>query len=183
MRMTASWSGPHGPTEYKVVARCSVPDGKLPSDRRPDRVKRDVVLRAVKVWPGQGGACGKIGATANLDGSCARRGEQRARRDEETAVRSNKETDEGEKMRCAGENPLTKNTPYKACSGFTHVTARRIAQSPKARLQPFRLPGRAARQLPDQSTTIRVESSSTGDSRLRGALPSRDVSGGRSHLE
>src|SRR6266536_3192813 len=96
MRMTASWSGPHGPTEYKVVARCSVPDGKLPSDRRPDRVK--------------------IGATANLDGSCARRGEQRARRDEETAVRSNKETDEGEKMRCAGENPLTKNTPYKACS-------------------------------------------------------------------
>src|SRR6266496_3394962 len=80
MRMTASWSGPHGPTEYKVVARCSVPDGKLPSDRRPDRVKRDVVLRAVKVWPGQGGACGKIGAKANLDGSCARRGEQRARR-------------------------------------------------------------------------------------------------------
>ena len=134
MRMTASWSGPHGPTEYKVVARCSVPDGKLPSDRRPDRVKRDVVLRAVKVWPGQGGACGKIGATANLDGSCARRGEQRARRDEETAVRSNKETDEGEKMRCAGENPLTKNTPYKACLGFTQVTARRIAQPPIAAL-------------------------------------------------
>jgi hypothetical protein len=37
------------------------------------------------------------------------------------------------------------------------------------RLQPFRLPGRAARQLPDQSTTLWVESSSTGDSRLRGA--------------
>ena len=36
------------------------------------------------------------------------------------------------------------------------------------RLQPFRLPGRAARQLPDQSTTLRVESSSTGDPRLRG---------------
>ena len=54
MRMTASWSGPHGPTEYKVVARCSVPDGKLPSDRRPDRVKRAAVLEAVKAWPGQG---------------------------------------------------------------------------------------------------------------------------------
>src|SRR5829696_10472512 len=39
------------------------------------------------------------------------------------------------------------------------------------RLQPFRLPGRAARQLPDQSTTLWVESSSTSDSRLRGALP------------
>src|SRR5437660_518463 len=62
---------------------------------------------------------------------------------------------------------------FEAFSGFTHVTAHRIAQSPKAtfvtRLQPFRLPGRAARQLPDQSTTLRVESSSTGDSRLRGA--------------
>src|SRR3954469_10005825 len=68
---------------------------------------------------------------------------------------------------------------FEACSGFTHVTARRIAQPPKAafvtRLQPFRLPGRAARQLPDQSTTLWVESSSTGDPRLRGALPLIDV--------
>ena len=64
---------------------------------------------------------------------------------------------------------------FEACSGFTHVTARRIAQPPKAafvtRLQPFRLPDRAARQLPDQSTTLWVESSSTDDSRLRGARP------------
>jgi hypothetical protein len=55
-----------------------------------------------------------------------------------------------------------------------------LLSRPKAtfvtRLQPFRLPGRAARQLPDQSTTIRVESSSTGDSRLRGALPIGDIS-------
>ncbi len=69
---------------------------------------------------------------------------------------------------------------FEACSGFTRVTARRITQPPKAtfvtRLQPFRLPGRAARQLPDQSTTLRVESSSTGDSRLRGALPKPDFS-------
>jgi len=43
------------------------------------------------------------------------------------------------------------------------------------RLQPLQLPARAARQLPDQSTTLRVESSSTGDSRLRGALPETDV--------
>ena len=64
---------------------------------------------------------------------------------------------------------------FEACSGFTHVTARRIAQPPKAtfvtRLQPMRLPAQAARQLPDQSTTLRVESSSTDDPRLRGALP------------
>src|SRR5262249_17450882 len=68
---------------------------------------------------------------------------------------------------------------FEACSGFTRVTARRIAQLPKAtfvtRLQPLRLPARAARQLPDQSTTLRVESSSTGNPRLRGALPIADV--------
>ena len=39
------------------------------------------------------------------------------------------------------------------------------------RLQPMRLPAQAARQLPDQSTTLRVDSPSTDDSRLRGALP------------
>src|SRR5882724_10409042 len=67
---------------------------------------------------------------------------------------------------------------FEACSGFTHVTAHRIAQPPKAtfvtRLQPCQLPGRAARQLPDQSTILWVASSSTGDSRLRGALPRAD---------
>src|ERR1700726_3263571 len=42
------------------------------------------------------------------------------------------------------------------------------------RLQPCRLPGRTARQLPDQSTTLWVESSSTSDPRLRGALPIGD---------
>jgi hypothetical protein len=68
---------------------------------------------------------------------------------------------------------------FEACSGFTHVTARQIAQPPEAtfvtRLQPVRLPGQAARQLPDQSTTLWVDSSSTGDSRLRGARPTRDI--------
>src|SRR5499425_2309684 len=88
-------------------------------------------------------------------------------------------------------SPLTRPSPngrrvgirivtFEACSGFTRVTARRIAQPPKAtfvtRLQPLQLPARAARQLPDQSTTLRVESSSTDDARLRGALPLADKS-------
>jgi hypothetical protein len=68
---------------------------------------------------------------------------------------------------------------FEACSGFTHVTAHRIAQPPRATfvttLQPFRSPGRAARQLPDQSTILWVDSSSTSDSRLRGALPIGDI--------
>src|SRR5215470_13274413 len=94
-----------------------------------------------------------------------------------------------EQVHASITSPLTRPSPngrrvgirivtFEACSGFTRVTARRIAQPPKAtfvtRLQPSQLPGQAARQLPDQSTTLRVESSSTDDSRLRGALPTPD---------
>jgi hypothetical protein len=39
------------------------------------------------------------------------------------------------------------------------------------------LPAQAALQLPDQSTSFRVDSSSTDDSRLRGALPIPDSCG------
>jgi len=64
---------------------------------------------------------------------------------------------------------------YEACSGFTRVTARRIADGPKAarvaRLRPGQLPDRAARQLPDQSTIVCVRSSLTDGSRPRGARP------------
>ena len=59
------------PTEYKVVARLIAPD----------------VLEAVKVWPGKGSACCEVGATANLDSSCARRRERSADRDKETSFR------------------------------------------------------------------------------------------------
>src|SRR5258707_1179440 len=74
-----------GPTEYKVVARLiCAPESGLPSDRHPDRIECAAVLRAVKVWPGKGKARGKVGATANLDSSCARRLCNTAGRGEET---------------------------------------------------------------------------------------------------
>jgi hypothetical protein len=97
-----------------------------------------------------------------------------------------------ERVRVSIPSPLTRPSPigwrvgirivtFGACSGFTHVTARRIAQPPKAtfvtRLRPDQLPSRTARQPPDQSTTLRVEPSSTSDSRLRGAQPKQDHSG------
>ena len=72
---------------------------------------------------------------------------------------------------------------YALRSGAAHF----IGDSPYAerglilgytRLQPFRSPGRAARLLPDQSTTLWMDSSSTGDSRLRGALPIPDFAEG-----
>ena len=94
------------------------------------------------------------------------------------SVKSNKETDD-EKRIGPLRDPLTTKAPYKACSGFTRVTARRIAQPPKVtfvtRLRPSQLPDQAARQLPDLLTIIRVEPSSTDDSRLQGALPNSDA--------
>ena len=68
---------------------------------------------------------------------------------------------------------------FEACSGFTRVTARTLAQPPKAAfvtgLRRSRLPGHAARQLPAQSTTRWVEPSSTGVSRIRGAPEIADI--------
>jgi hypothetical protein len=70
-----------------------------------------------------------------------------------------------------------RNFTFEACSGFTHVTARRIARPPGScircaafvtRLRSGQLPNRAARQLPDLSTPIWVEPSSTGHPCLRG---------------
>ena len=68
---------------------------------------------------------------------------------------------------------------FEACSGFTHVTARWIARPPKAtfvtRLRSVRLLVQTARQLPDQSTTLWVDPSSTGNTRRRGAPGWLDV--------
>ena len=59
-------------------------------------------------------------------------------------------------------NAVSKFSRYFGHSpGFAHVTARRIAQPPKSGLcheaSALRSPRRAARQLPDQSTTLWVE--------------------------
>jgi hypothetical protein len=72
-----------------------------------------VVLEAVKVWPGKGEACRKVGATANLDSFCAHRRQLCAGRDEETDFEDQikKQT---KKKRCAVlANSLTKKAPYK----------------------------------------------------------------------
>ncbi len=57
------------------------------------------------------------------------------------------------------------NFPFEACSGFTHVTARRFARPPKAAfvagLRYGQLPIRTACQLPGQPTITRVGLSPT----------------------
>ena len=62
--------------------------------RRPDQQQPDAVLATVKAWPGNRRACGERAATASLDRGCARRTGATAGRDEETALGSNKETDQ-----------------------------------------------------------------------------------------
>src|ERR1700747_3042050 len=89
-----------------------------------------------------------------------------------------------ERVRVSITSPLVQPSPngrrvgirivaFEACSDFTRVTARRIAQPPKVtfvtRLRSHQLPSETARQLPDLSTIIRVEPSSTDDSRVPGA--------------
>jgi hypothetical protein len=74
---------------------------RRPSEKGPDHPQRDAVLAAVKAWPVEGGACVTLAATAILDGVCARRHRAGAGRDEETAPKSNKETDRKESKKNA----------------------------------------------------------------------------------
>ena len=86
MHMSVSW---FGSWTHRIQGRGAIdprPESGLPSDRHPDRTKRAVVLEAVKVWPGKGGVRRKVGATANLDSSCARRLSNTAGRGEETGL-------------------------------------------------------------------------------------------------
>ena len=61
---------------------------------------------------------------------------------------------------------------FEACSGFTHVTARRVAQPPKAAFVTRLRPGSSTQPLVSYQvlpTTSWVAPSSTGDTRRRGA--------------
>src|SRR6267142_5662711 len=107
-----------GPTGYKVVARLIAPESELPSDRHPDRTKRAVVLEAVKVWPGKGGACHEVGATANLDSSCARRLCNTAGRGEETGFQvEQRNRSRKQEREIAALKPLDKKSAIQGTSG------------------------------------------------------------------
>jgi hypothetical protein len=90
MRMSASWFGSSTQPDTRSWRDYPRPESGLPSDRHPDRTKRAVVLEAVKVWPGKTRACRKVGATANLDSSCARRGLQAEQRNRSRKMRRSK---------------------------------------------------------------------------------------------
>jgi len=75
----------------------ALPRARTINVRGPDQDQRDTVLATVKAWPGDDGVRGTCTATAILDGVCARRHWTDVGRDEETALRSNKETDQDRK--------------------------------------------------------------------------------------
>jgi hypothetical protein len=97
MRMDASWSGPYGPTGYKVAARIPrAPTASSPRTRHPDHNERAAVLGSIKARPGNDGARGQRRATAGLDSPCARRLPTRVGRGEETGFQvEQRNRDEG----------------------------------------------------------------------------------------
>ena len=90
-----------------------------------------------------------------------------------------------ERVRVSITSPLVQPSPngrrvgirivtFEACSGFTHVTARQLAQPPKATFVTGLQPTDYADKLPvsysTKPATIEVEPSSTGNTPLRGTL-------------
>jgi hypothetical protein len=119
MRISASWFGSLGSTAYKDVARLiRATESGLPSDRHPDRIECAAVLRAVKVWPGKGRGRGKVGATANLDSSCARRLCNTAGRGEETGFQiEQRNRSRKQEREIAALKPLDNKDPIQGTSG------------------------------------------------------------------
>jgi hypothetical protein len=119
MRMTASWSGRYGPTEYKVVARLiRAPERGLPSDRHPDRIERAAVLGAVKVGLASAERVERLVRRPTLTAP-ARAGFAILRvGTKKRDSRSNKETDqESKKERIAALKPLDNKSPIQGLLG------------------------------------------------------------------
>jgi hypothetical protein len=98
------------------------PESGLPSDHHPDRIKCAAVLRAVKVWPGKGKARGKVGATANLDSSCARQLCNTAGRGEETGFQvEQRNRSRKQEKEIAALKPLDNKEPIQGARATTRV--------------------------------------------------------------
>jgi hypothetical protein len=120
-------SGP-GPTGYKVVARLiRARKAGSPLIVIPTAPSGAVVLEAVKAWPGKGGVRRKVGATANLDSSCARRLCNTAGRGEETGLQV-EQRNRSRKMR-RSVNPLDKKGPIQGGPALIRTGTMRARRS------------------------------------------------------
>jgi hypothetical protein len=174
MRMDASWSGVlMDPPDTRLRRESPrAPTASSPRTRHPDHNERAAVLGSIKARPGNDGACGQHRATAGLDSPCARRLPTRVGRGEETGFQveqRNRDEGSGECRQIVLDfegliqGPLGLHSRYgpPGCStaqgGLCHEASIR------------QLPRQTARQLPDLSTIIWVDSSSTGYPCLFGA--------------
>src|SRR3954465_8440576 len=177
MRMTASSSGTLWTCRIQgcgamIRARWQAPP--LIVDARLSPTNLSSCLRTVSDSVARGGNRDGWSARPSQQGDRAASAASDARKGWKLKLVPPGPNDRRGQVESLGRNHLTPDAPYKACSGFTRVTARWIAQPPKAafvtRLQPSQLPDQTARQLPEQSTTRWVEPSSTGKPRRLGAL-------------
>ena len=155
MRMDASWSGRYGATGYKVAARVPrAPIASSPRIRRPDttgvpcaRVYQGAAWKQWKVgakrWPAL-----TVRARARFQHAWVVAKKPNPGRTKESGMKKVKNT---------VETVLDR-------SGFVHVAPRLVAQPPKSafviRLRSGQFSSQTARQLPDLSAIIWVDSSS-----------------------
>src|SRR3954454_19504744 len=159
MCMTASWSGTLWTDRIQgcgamIRARWRAPP--LIVDARLSPTNLSSCLRTVSDSVARGGNRDGWSARASQQGDRAASAASDARKGWKLKLVRPGPNDGRGQVESLGRNRLTSDAPYKACSGFTRVTAFRIARSPEAtfvtRLRPGGWPLRAARQLPAQPT-------------------------------
>jgi hypothetical protein len=135
LQIAASPARPH-----YVKARVKVrgyPDGTLAlfhgprCPRRPDRFQPGPVLAAVKAWPCDVGGRGRGGATASLDGGCARSRRRTAGRDGETGLRA-------EQRNWTGRGSAPTLIPRDGCPQGPPLTPRIVRKPQSGQLMSYR---------------------------------------------
>ena len=123
-----------GPTAYKVVARLiRAPERGLPSDRHPDPSSVPPCSELSRYGlASERRARGKIGATANLDSSCARRPCDTAGRDEETGFQvEQRNRSRKQERKIAALKPLDNKSPIQGADCLVVVMKRGNARGAK----------------------------------------------------
>src|SRR3954452_9253881 len=147
MRMTASWSGTLWTDRIQgcgamIRARWQAPPLIVEARLSPTNLSSS--LRTVSDSVARGGNRDGWSPRASQQGDLGASAASDARNGWKLKLVPPGPNDGRGQLESLGRNRLTPDAPYKACSGFTHVTACRIAQSPKAtfvtRLRPAGCP-------------------------------------------
>jgi hypothetical protein len=116
MRMTASWFGSLDPPNTRLWRDRSAPESGLPSDRHPDRTSVPSCSKLSRYGLASSEHAARLVRRPTLTASARDDVSEPRVRMKKRALRSNKETDEGQKI-CRSGNSLTKKAPYKETAG------------------------------------------------------------------